>query len=76
MANPLLDKLQQIGPLAGGNGPKILRLFGDQPEVLEAILEARKRRCSFAQIAKALTTPENVVSENAVKTFLTSRGVD
>jgi hypothetical protein len=44
--------------------------------VLEAILEARKRRCSFAQIAKALTTPENVVSENAVKTFLTSQGID
>jgi hypothetical protein len=29
MPNPLLDKLQQIGPLAGGSGPKILRLFAD-----------------------------------------------
>jgi hypothetical protein len=76
MANPLLDKLQQIGPLPAGSGPKIVRLFADQPEVLEAIIEARKRRCSFAQIAKAITTPENLVSDNAVKTFLTSRGID
>jgi hypothetical protein len=76
MTNPLLDKLQQIGPLPAGSGPKIVRLFADQPEVLEAIIEARKRRCSFAQIAKAITTPENLVSDNAVKTFLTSRGID
>jgi hypothetical protein len=53
-----------------------VHLFGDQPEVLEGIIEARRRRCGFGQIAKALSTPEERVSESAVKTFLRSRGID
>jgi hypothetical protein len=74
--NQVSEALKGLSPMTGGAGPRILTLFGDQPEVLEGIIEARRRRCGFGQIAKALSTPEERVSESAVKTFLRSRGID
>jgi hypothetical protein len=74
--NQVSEALKGLSPMTGGQGPRILALFGDQPEVLEGIIEARARRCGFGQIAKALSTPEERVSESAVKTFLRSRGID
>jgi hypothetical protein len=73
---PVLQALNNLNPLGGGSGMRVMLLFGDQPDVLDAIVEARKRRCSFVQIAKAISTPEASVSDSAVKKFLMSRGID
>lgn len=76
MPKELLQALNSLVPLGGGSGMKVMLLFGDQPDVLDAIVEARKRRCSFVQIAKAISTPDAPISDAAVKKFLMSRGVD
>lgn len=76
MSNEVAEALQSLTPLLGGQIPRVIRLFQDKPEVLDAIIEARTRRCSYAQIAKAISTPEQRVSDSAVRTFLISRGFD
>jgi hypothetical protein len=73
---PIVDALRNISPTTGGTTMRVLMLFADQPEVLDAIIEARQRRCSYQQIAKAISTPEATVSDGAVKKFLASRGID
>jgi hypothetical protein len=74
--NALVTALESLKPASSANRPKVVVLFGDQPEVLEAIREARRRKCSFVQIAKTLSTPDNPISETAIKSWLTSQGID
>jgi len=74
--NALVTALESLHPTSNGNMPKVIALFGNQPEVLEAIKAARLRKCSYVQIAKTLTTPENPISETAIKSWLTSQGID
>lgn len=73
--NSVVNTLKSINPTSGGIGLKVLVEFGDQPEVLEAILEARARRCSYRQIAMALSQDGVTISQGAVQAFLASRGV-
>lgn len=73
--NNIVNTLNQIAPQTGGHGLKVLVEFGDQPEVLEAILEARARRCSYRQIAMALSQNGVSISQGAVQAFLASKGV-
>jgi|694.fasta_scaffold07683_5 hypothetical protein len=49
---------------------KIDRLFGDQPDVLDAIRRARARGVSASSIARLLSTDEVPVSESSVRTWL------
>lgn len=68
--------LNSLVPTMNSSIHKIVMLFGDQPDVLEAIREARRRRCSYAQIAKTLSSPDAAVSESAVKSWLQAQGID
>lgn len=72
----LVTALDSLRPQSGGTTPKVITLFGDQPQVLEAIKAARLRKCSFVQIAKTLSTPEAPISESAIKTWLHMQGID
>jgi len=76
MANTnIVNALAGIRPNTGGQGMKILVEFGDNPEILEAIVEARKRRCSYRQISMALSQDGKKISQNAVQNYLTSIGM-
>lgn len=74
-----LDAVQQ--PNQGGQVPKMLRLFGDRPEVLEAVVRARRERhLSWRQIAETLTAAElaergEQITEHAIQTYCRSQGV-
>jgi hypothetical protein len=58
------------------NQSKIEVLFGDRPEVKEAIIRARKRRLSFNEIAVALNQEPNVkVSGDIVSKWLKGQGI-
>lgn len=72
----VVDALSKIGPQTGGHGLKVLYTFGDQPDVLDAIVGARKRRCSFRQIALALSQDGVTISAGAVQAYLHSVGVE
>ena len=72
----LVTALESLRPTSNGNVPKVLALFGDQPEVLEAIKAARLRKCSYSQIAKTLSTVDNPISESAIKSWLGMQGID
>lgn len=71
----LVNTLNEIAPHHGGTTLKVLSIYGDQPDVLNAIVDARKRRCSFRQIATAISTDGVVISPAAIQAFLNSRGV-
>ena len=77
MANTkaVINALNTLNPLTSGNGSKVDHLFGNQPDVLEAIVDARKRRCSFRQIAIALSNDDTKVSAGAVQNWLAARGI-
>lgn len=69
-----LDAVAEPG--VGGKGLKVLVLFGDRPDVLEAIIRARRdRRLSFAQIATVLSDEGKSVSSAAVAKWLAAEGV-
>jgi hypothetical protein len=73
--NNIVNTLGAIVPASGGQGLKVLVEFADQPEVLEAIVAARKRRCSFRQISMAVSQDGHKVSPGAIQAYLTSIGV-
>jgi CTP:molybdopterin cytidylyltransferase MocA len=74
--NAMATALEALTPNVSRSTYKILVMFGDQPEVLEAIRQARARRCSYSQIAKTLTTPNAPISETAIKSWLDAEGID
>lgn len=70
-----LDQLT-AGP-GGGTTPKVIQLYGDRPEVLDAIRRARsERHLSFKQIAVYLSANGPSISEGAVQTWLNKQGID
>lgn len=73
--NNIVNTLTAIVPSSGGVGLKVLVEFAGQPEVLEAIVAARKRRCSYRQISMAVSQDGHKVSAGAVNAYLTSVGV-
>lgn len=77
MANTktVINALNTLNPTNGGNGSKVDYLYGDNPEIVQAILDARARRCSFRQIAMALSNETVTVSAGAVQNWLAARGI-
>lgn len=71
----MASALEALRPNVSRSTFKILVMFGDQPDVLAAIKAARARRCSYAQIAKTLTTVDAPISETAIKSWLDAEGV-
>lgn len=62
---------------SGGPEGRVVALFGDRPDVLDAIRRARTdRKLSYAQIAKVLSADGEPLSEGAVKSWLTRQGID
>jgi hypothetical protein len=69
---PLLDALDALRP-SHHNCPegKVLKLFGDRPDVLDKIAEANQRGASNAQIAAALSQfSQDSVSDKAVAWYI------
>lgn len=61
----------------GGTEGRVVALFGDRPDVLDAIRRARlDRKLSYAQIAKVLSADGEPISEGAVKSWLSRQGID
>ena len=71
----MASALEALRPNVSRSTFKILVMFGDQPDVLDAIKAARARRCSYSQIAKTLTTVDAPISETAIKSWLDAEGV-
>lgn len=70
-----LDAIER-GP-GGGTIPKVLQMFGDQPDVLDAIERARRdRKLSYGAIAKYFRGQGHDIGEGAIKKWLDSRGID
>lgn len=69
------------GEVAIGRGTpgrlRVHELFGDRPEVIEAIIRARRdRKLSYGHIAETLNRdPDIHISEGAVKSFLKREGI-
>jgi len=71
----VINALNTLTPRSGGNVTRVDQLFGDQPDVLDAIIDARKRRCSFRQISMTLSTPTETISPGAIQSWLAARGI-
>lgn len=72
----VLAALESLTPNMNTSIHKVVVMFGDQPDVLEAIRQARLRKCSYSQIAKALSSPDASISEAAIRSWLASQGID
>lgn len=60
-----------------GSKSRVMFLYGDRPEVLDAIRRARlERKLSFSQIARVLSSEGNKISDGAVQTWLRSQGIE
>ena len=72
----LVNNLLTATPKRDGRTMKIVEVFGDQPEVLDAIVAARTERgLSFQVIADVISKTGHTISDGAVQNFLRSRGV-
>jgi hypothetical protein len=72
LANELLTAAKK----KDGRHMKVLEIFGDSPEVLEAIKTARRdRRLSYRLISEVLSQNGTMVSEGAVQNYLRSQGI-
>lgn len=59
-----------------GRGLKLEELFGERPDILEAIIVARvERKLSYQSIADVLSRDGEYVSPTAVQNWLRARGV-
>jgi hypothetical protein len=71
----LAAELAAAQPFRDGRQMKIMELFGNQPDVLDAIVQARvERGLSFRVIAGVLSKSGEQISEGAVQNYLRSRG--
>jgi hypothetical protein len=69
--DPLAAALERTRPAnPSGQIHRVVRLFGDRPEVLEQILSCRARGLSPKVIADALSAEGAYVSEGAVRNWL------
>ena len=70
-ADPLVAALDAINePSRGGKPLKVVELFGDRPDVLDAIVRMRARGLSFRQIADAITANGHPITEGAINKWL------
>jgi hypothetical protein len=76
MGNNLIAALADLGPGAPVRGMLIDNLYRDQPDVLDAIREARKRGVPYAKIAETLSqTGGHTVSASALRNWLRPQGL-
>ena len=77
MVDPLAEALNNTETKArAGNLSAVDQYFGDRPEVKEAILEARRRKLSYNEIATVLNKEPGVkLSGDAVGNWLKKQGV-
>lgn len=78
MADDLLNELLTIDPAnGGGQQMRIPMLFGDRPEVLDAIRAARRdRKASWQAISDLLSRHGHRISATAVRNWLVSEGIE
>lgn len=76
MPKDLIAELKAAGRSTGGTRSKIDVLFGDQPDVLEAIRAARANGASHATIARILSSDDQSVKEGAVRNWLFGQGIE
>jgi hypothetical protein len=76
--NPLAAGLDDLAAPRGGVGMRVITLFGDQPEVLDAIRRARRdRRLSYSAIANYLSANSgHRITANPVQKWLNSEGIE
>jgi len=74
MTDALAKKLSEATPARSGHKLRIEELFGDRPDVLEAIIAARKRGLSSRVIADVLSAEGEKVADGAVTNWLRSQG--
>lgn len=71
----LLDETKSLGHT--GKKTRIEMLYGDRPDVLDAIRRARaERRLSFRQISQVLSSEGESISEGSVQKWLRSQGIE
>jgi hypothetical protein len=75
--DPLAAALESIGGRRAGGLPlKVDVLYGDRPEVLDAIRSARRdKHLSFEQIAEALSSGGASITDGAVSKWLKREGI-
>lgn len=72
----LVQELTVAEPRRSGREAKIVTLFRDRPEVLDAVKRARaERQLSFRRIAEVLSQDGEYVSEGAVQNWLRTEGI-
>lgn len=78
MADDLLNDLLAIAPAdGGGQQMRIPMLFGDRPDILDAIRSARRdRKASWQSIADLLSRHGHRISATAVRNWLVSEGIE
>lgn len=74
-ARDVAAELRALDSLPCGQQLKVLRLYGDQPAVLEAVLDARRRGVSWHQLAAVLSRDGTKVSATAVRNYCVTQGV-
>lgn len=75
--DPIAAALLAAKPSSNGsNQNKIIRIYGDRPAVLDAIVTAYvENKCTFEQIGRLISGDGVVFSGGTVKGFLTGKGV-
>jgi hypothetical protein len=76
--NPIIEALMAAAAEPNKSQSKVDQFFGDQPDVLEAIVVARRdKKLTFAQIAKILSKASGqYISGGSVSGWLSKRGID
>lgn len=75
--DPLASVLLAARPEGNTQVGRVVQLFGHRPDVLKAIIVARRdNRLGWAQIAKVLSTDGTVVRPDTVKSWCATQGVD
>lgn len=75
--DPILTALASLPPASSGGQPmKVVRVYGDRPDILEAIRQARLSGRACDKIARAISTDQHLISEAAVRKWLRSQGID
>lgn len=72
-SDPLAVALSEATMTTGGTRLKVEQLFGDRPEVIEAIISARRdRKLGYQTIAKLISKaePHNAIGADAIENFL------
>lgn len=72
----LAEALLNAEPAASKSVGRIEQLFGDRPEVLDAIIVLRRdKKFQYSEIARLLSSEGKIVRPDSVKNWLAGKGV-